>query len=298
MTLYVRGMHGLGDQLHSRPLIRAAAAREGVLYLSTPWPQLFADCPGVRCVHPNTKLRTQQKNERRPGVKWWPMPDKVSRTVYMGYGSSTMRQESLHATLGKLLPLEGAPFVYDAPDFGPSPVQTDKPVAVVRPVTVRSEWCAIARNPRPEYVAIAADELAALGYHVVSVADVDGTAEWFDGTPPPSHQQFHRGELDVERLFALIANAAMVVTPVGWCLHAGIAYRTPTICIAGGRGGHCAPEKETDPRQDLARLRWIMPDNYCRCDMERHNCEKGISDFRTKFRDAHSALHSIGRVPQ
>ncbi|MBS0244790.1 MAG: hypothetical protein JSS20_21680, partial [Proteobacteria bacterium] len=114
--------------------------------------------------------------------------------------------------------------------------------------------------------------------------------EWFVGEPPPAHVRYHAGELPVEQLFAHIQRAAVVVTPVGWALHASIAYRTPVICIAGGRGGHCAPWKETDPRQDLTKVRWMMPDRYCMCDQPAHECTKTITDFRQRFRRALRSL--------
>ncbi|MBS0244527.1 MAG: hypothetical protein JSS20_20335, partial [Proteobacteria bacterium] len=103
MTLVIRGMNGLGDNLHQRPFVRAAAAREPV-YLSTPWPQLVADLPNVKPVRSGTTLRTQQKNERR-GFVGWHTPPTGAKTIQLGYGSATMAVGSLHDALEKLLPL-------------------------------------------------------------------------------------------------------------------------------------------------------------------------------------------------
>lgn len=288
MSLLIHGMNGLGDNLHQRPFVRAAADREDV-YLTTPWPQLYRDLPRVRCVPSATHLRTQAKNQSRIAGGYVAAPAGIPE-LRLHYGSETMRVGSLHDALESLLPLQGAPYVFDAPDFGPSPISAVAPIAVIRPVTIRSEWSAAARNCRPEYIGQAARILANRGYHVVSVADLAPGQEWLVGEAPFADQQFHAGELKLEQLMALIANAAIVVTPVGFSLHAAVAYRTPVICIAGGRGGHCSPWKENDHRQDQSRVRWVMPDQYCMCDIPDHNCSKTVSDFRIRFARALDSL--------
>lgn len=280
MTVIINGPHGLGDNISQRPFVRAFAEREDV-YLRTPWPQLYRDLSGVKCLPAKSRLRTQAKNEARGYT--WHEPPAGAKEVSVHYGSRTMLRGSLHDEIERLLPLHGRPYVNDLPDFGPSPVATDRPIAVVRPVTVRSEWSAVARNCRPEYIGEAAGRLRAAGYHVVTVADVEGNAERLLGAAPPADTAFLRGELMVEQLMALIAHAAIVVTPFGFMVHAAIAYRRPMIVVAGGRGQHCAPWKETDPRQDLTRVRFMIPDVYCMCDKPDHDCPKTISEFEHRF---------------
>jgi hypothetical protein len=291
MSILIRGMSGLGDNLHQRPFVRAAAERED-LYLATPWPQLYRDLPSVKCVPSVTTLRTQAKNQARIRASGMRVPAGTPE-LRLHYGSETMRTGSLHDTLEQLLPLNGAPYVFDAPDFGRSPVTSIAPVAVIRPVTIRREWSAAARNCEPEYIAQSARILANRGYHVVSVADLKEGEEWILGDEPYADQRFHAGELKLEQLMSLIANAALVVTPVGFALHASIAYRTPVVCIAGGRGGHCAPWKENDPRQDQSAVRWLMPDQYCMCDEPAHSCRKTITDFARRFARAVDTLPRI-----
>ena len=281
--MLIRGMQGLGDQFHQRPFIRAAAARAPV-YLATPWPSLYADLAGVRCVRPRSTLRTQAKNEARP-FHWHAAPGGV-RQVRIGYGSADLATGSIFAALERQLPLAGQPFVYDGPPVGASPIAAAKPIAVVRPVTVRREWASGARNCLPEYVARAAQMLQDAGYHVVSIADVQEREEWLVGEAPPADQRLHRGELVVEQLLALLAHAAIAVGPVGFILPISLAYRTPCIVIGGGRGLHNAPEKVTDSRQNRSRLRWLLPDAYCMCDRAEHSCDKRISDFDARFRKA------------
>ena len=58
-SLVVHGMHGMGDNLYQRAVIRQV----GPVFLHTPWPQLYADIPNVTCLKTGTRLRTQAKNE-------------------------------------------------------------------------------------------------------------------------------------------------------------------------------------------------------------------------------------------
>ena len=173
---------------------------------------------------------------------------------------------------------------FDLPDFGPSPIQTDRPVAIVRPVTARREWLNTARNPAPEYVAQAAVELRRRGFHVASVADLADGEEWLVGEAPPADTVLHQGELDVRRLLAAVRHAAVVVGGVGWIVPACIATRTPLYVVLGGQLGHNAPERITDAAaMDLSRVGWAWPARPCACSAKTHNCNKVIDGFDEQF---------------
>ena len=60
--LYIVGMHGLGDCLHQRAIIRQLRKRYSKIYLETSWPQIYHDMPDIRLVNRGTSLRTQTKN--------------------------------------------------------------------------------------------------------------------------------------------------------------------------------------------------------------------------------------------
>ncbi|HEX6941043.1 MAG TPA: hypothetical protein VF158_16620, partial [Longimicrobiales bacterium] len=171
----------------------------------------------------------------------------------------------------------------------------DRPLAVIRPVTTRREWRNNARAPRPEYVAEAARMLRAEGYHVVAVADIEPPHEWLEGEMPEADLYRVKGELDTPQLLALVQNAAVVVGGVGWIVPAAIAARTPAVILGGGMGGHNAPELLIDPRMDASRIRWLIPDRYCRCRDRAHACPKTITDFDARFRAAlDEATRSMG----
>lgn len=275
-------MKGLGDNIYQRIFVRAAASCRTV-WLETPWPELYADLPGVRCVKAPTQLRTQAKNiARQPPPRWHRAPA-GARPLRMGYGHASMTQTGIIGAMEALLPLAGAPFVMDLPNFGPSrSCFARKPIAIVRPVTVRSEWRNEARNPRPDYVAAIAAELMR-DYHVVSIADLAPGQEWLVEPAPPAHERFHHGELAFPDLMALVQSAALIVGGVGWIVPAAIAAQVPAFIVLGGQGGHNAPDKITDRRMDLSRIGWAWPDRYCRCADMRHACDKRIHDPLAQF---------------
>jgi hypothetical protein len=165
----------------------------------------------------------------------------------------------------------------DLPDFGPSPIAGA--YVVVRPVTVRAEWRADTRNPLPDYIAKAAAELQRRGYQVISVADLEEGAEWALDPLPPADVQYHRGELPVEQLLALVQGAAAVIGGIGWLLPAAIAAKVPAWIVCGGQGGYNAPELITSPGMDLSRIEFVVPDRFCRCIQKQHSCDKRISNY-------------------
>lgn len=288
-VVYLLGMGGLGDNIYQRPLVKAQVS-EAVTYLSTPWPELYADVPGLRFVAPwNMALRTQQKNIRRvPAEVWAPgVPRHDSNRTFWYSLSSRFTPPGI---MGELEMRSGISLAgrwsFDLPDFGPSPVAADRPIAVLRPVTTRKEWQNNARAPRPEYVARAAQLLRAAGFYVVAVADIAPPFEWLEGEMPDADLHLVEGELDTRGLLALIQNAAVVVGGVGFIVPAAIAAGTPAVFLGGGMGGQNAPELVMDPRMDTERVRWVLPDAYCRCRNRSHDCGKAITDFPARFRAA------------
>lgn len=274
-------MYGLGDNVFQRPFVRAATERYEV-WLDTPWPELYADID-IRFVRGNRKLRTQQKNIALQPKDRWSKPPPM-REVKVSYGGELSNFSVVHALERKWSALKVAfdPALFDLPDMGSSPVVSDRPIAVVRPVTVRTEWRNEARNPKPEYVNAIAAELMAT-HTVVAVADIVPGEEWLTGELPPAHRYFVFGELAVRELLALVRDADVVIGGVGWIVPAGLALKVKTFVVLGGHGGHNAPEKITDLRLDLSRIGFATPEKFCRCTNMLHNCEKSIVNPMWQF---------------
>ena len=278
--ILIRGLWGLGDNIYQRPFVRAAATQYEV-YLETPWPELYADLD-IKFVRGGRRLRTQQKNMARQSIDRWSLPPRA-REIKVGYFDLAARSiiKSLECRWAALQ-VRFDPALFDLPDMGPSPVKSERPIAVIKPVTVRSEWRNEARNPRPEYVNALAAELMPT-HTVVAVADLAPSQEWAVGELPPAHRYFLSGELAVRELLALMRDADLVIGGVGWIVPAGLALKVRTFVVLGGHGGHNAPAKITDPRLDLSRIGFAIPEAFCRCTNMLHNCDKRIADPLGQF---------------
>lgn len=276
-STYIHGMQGLGDNIFQRAFLKTMTAKQ-VVYLSTSWPELYQDL-NVRCVRAVTSLRTQSKNIDRQHVRRWAIPPSTRPQIQVRYGHDSLARGNIVQSMQECFGVP--PGSWDLPAF--PRMERSRPIALVRPVTVRKEWTNTARNPLPEYVAAVADDLYK-DYHVVSVADLSDAHEWVEGTPPPAHEYFHRGELDVSALLGLVQSAAVIVGGVGWIVPASIAARVPLFCILGGHGAHNAPEKITDPRMDLTHAHFARPDRFCGCSNMRHACDKRNSRLESQWR--------------
>jgi hypothetical protein len=281
-------MWGLGDNIYSRPFVRAATIQYEV-DLETPWPELYSDL-NIKFRRGTRRLRTQQKNVlRQPADRWtqpWPM-----REITVGY--TDLASHSIIKSLERrwsMLNIGFDPELFDLPEMGPSPIKSERPIAIIRPVTVRKEWCNEARNPRPEYINAIAAELMAT-HTVVAVADIAPGEEWLIGEVPPAHRHFLSGQLAIRELLALVRDADIMVGGVGWIVPAGLALRVKTFVVLGGHGGHNAPAKLTDPRLDLSRIGFARPEAFCECTNMLHNCDKKIADPLGQFSRWWSNLH-------
>jgi hypothetical protein len=154
------------------------------------------------------------------------------------------------------------------------------PYVVVRPATVRREWVATSRNPKPDYITAAARAAQLAGYAVICVAHLQDGEEDVVGLLPPAHSYYLKGELPLEMLMALVQHAAGVIGGVGWLLPMALACRVPMLCIWGGWGEMNGPDRVLDARMGLDRLVCAMPDPLCMCNDKNHNCEKTIPNFR------------------
>lgn len=243
-----------------------------------PWPELYRDID-VHCVRTFTELRTQRKNELRTNYSF-SQPPKNAIKRRIGYGPAQLAKGSMIESFRKQFGIKGS-LTFDLPHFNdPHPeIPVDRRIAVIRPATVRTEWVSSSRNPDPHYLNVAARILQERGFFVISVADIEPGVEWIVGEEPAADMTLHHGELSLLQLCTLYERASCIVSPVGFSIPMAVAYRTPLFVVAGGRGGHNAPEVVTDPGMFLEKTRWAIPANYCRCTSATHNCDKKIVGF-------------------
>lgn len=276
-SAYIEGWQGLGDTMYLRPALRKLAEAYD-LHVSTPWPQLLADLD-VKLVRPaGGLLRTQSENVARDGFTWSERPAAARILEPAVYWSRPSL--GIPTSVAMSLLLDPAELVFDLPSFPRPACAPSRPYAVVRPVTVRREWANPARNPHPTYIAGAAAQLQDRGFVVVSVAHLKPGEEWALEPLPPADLVLHDGQLSVTELLGLTQHAAIAVGGVGWLVAACPAQRVPCVVIGGGHGYYNAPERVVAPPMDPSRIRFLLPDRYCRwCHDMDHACDKEIGGF-------------------
>lgn len=284
--LRIEGMHGLGDNLHQRAIIRQLLTRHdfGTVQLETPWPSVYHDLVGSRfaVVHKLSSLRTQAKNAKREAAKYsassieptqrmrvWYTPDEVrARGSVL---SAMVASAGCDASLADFrLPIPPAWHV--AADELIATFETTRPLLIVRPLVVRPEWsgCA-ARNPD---AATYATLFAAIRSHffVVSIADLEPGKEWLASDMGAPDVAFHEGQLPFETLAALFARAALVYCSPGFAVILAQAVGTPSICVFGGYEN----SKSFTGGARFAPYLGVDPINSCQCFKHGHACDKRV----------------------
>lgn len=286
-VVLVSGMHGLGDNVYQRPLLRALVKRSREVFLETPWPQLYSDIAGLRFIRPWSTLRVQGENEDT-FTEWTRRPDSYDKHFHIHYGPQHLANGSIVAGMESAIQLLDEPLVIDLPArLARPPVirGVDRPIAIIRPPTVRNEWANESRNPDPAYVNEAARQLMET-HLVISLAYLSPGEEWLVGDPTPAHVTLHDGQLDMFQTIELLRRADVAVGGVGWLAPVAIALRLPTLIIHGGNGAHNAKEHVVDPRYPAPWIEFLSPDAFCRCLTRDHECDKRISDAGDKIRVA------------
>jgi hypothetical protein len=283
----VETMYGLGDNIYSRPFISDFVEQNRRFGISTaiktPWPQLYEDLNC--CTMPvQTNLRTQRKNVEASNFNIPKIGSQVIDRTKIGYDMKLPIVKSLESRM----PLVGQ-FKFELPKFRPI-FTPEKPIILTKPLTVREEWSAPARNPLNQYLLDCIDQLRR-DYIIVSIADIDPPHEIGLEPFPFAHVKFHAGELNVREILGLVRSAAGMVSAVGWAVPASMAYKIPNFVILGGAGGYNQPEILDDPRIKH-KISWATPDKFCLCRDLKHNCDKKISNLDKLFGDWR-AKHSI-----
>lgn len=293
--LVVQGMHGMGDNLHQRAILRQLMEKHEV-WLLTSWVSLYHDliAQGLHVLPNPTGLRTQKANQSRE----WNLfsgrsPPRHARRIRISYSSRTpsasgtileVMCKSAGVNYGK------ADFTLPVPDewfklLSPLPLPVDeRPVMVYRPLVVRPEWRGSERrNADPEIYSTLFHSIRDR-FFVISVADLHPGKEWTVGPEPSVDLKLHKGELPFEGLAALFSYADLVFTSSGFAAVLAPAVRTPVISICGGyerTGVH-------DSGKKFAPMLTLGPSTGCNCSVS--SCMRTCS----KALDLPYALGAVG----
>lgn len=285
-ALYVRGMHGLGDNLHQRAVIRQLMERAPV-WLETSWPWVYWDLVGPR-LHLVRKgapaqIYARAQSREAAGFSTTPPPaDAVSVRINFsptavrecgGVLAAMCRRVGVdYARADFRLPLRGD-WDYDASRFvSDLHLPRDKPWMIYRPLVERSWWAGCtARNPDHATYARLYREIRER-YFVISVADLVQGEEWAVGEDVDVDLRAHGGEIPPPVLAALVARSALVYTAPGFATILAQAVGTPVVTVFGGY---------EDGRSFSAGARWsrylpIEPVTPCACFSHDHACDKRI----------------------
>lgn len=277
--LFIRGMHGIGDNLHQRAVMRVLKETYNVT-LESSWHSLYHDLidESFRVCGRGVALRTQQKNAIREAGLFAPAPPHhhVTHSFNMRYVTSTINQTKSHTITEALFRCAGIGNRFAEADFR-LPVKEEwlyaadkemaswetggKPILIYRPLVVRPEWMGSkVRNANPQQYRAIVSHLHER-FFCVSVADLEPQQEWIDGEEIPADVKYHKGEFVIEHLAALMHRADLVLTSGGFAAMLGPAVETPTISVLGGYEppDWCADSAKFSP------FLCIAPPNPCQC---------------------------------
>lgn len=248
-------MHGLGDCLHERALLRYWLARTtDDIHLETSWPCVFWDMADrVKFVRAPIALRTQIKNAEREKDKFVPQLSQfVKPTWQIRYTQEIADKTPSRSVLESMFWSVGIKDGYETSDFT-LPIQPDaaefadglikdwhtnrgnnKPICVYRPLVIRPEFRgAQIRNANVDDYAEVFSHIREK-YFVVSVAYLEDNREWITGPRLKADVEYHKGELVFERLAALVARAEVAYCSNGMMAVLAPAVGTRTISVCGG----------------------------------------------------------------
>jgi hypothetical protein len=249
-ALLVQGMHGMGDCLHQRAILRQLMQTYDVT-LETSWASMYHDlvADGLKLVRRNVALRTQTKNAEREAALFKAARPANASGIRVRYGGAEVRQTASKTVLEAMCHVTGtdyatADYRLDVPDvwtqallktLGDLPARAaERPWLVYRPLVARPEWRgSLARNADPKSYAKLFQTIRDT-FFVISVADLVPGREWIVGPQLQADLAFHQGELTFELLAALFKRADVVYTSSGFAAILGPAVGTPTISIVGG----------------------------------------------------------------
>lgn len=249
--LIVQGMHGLGDNIHQRAVLRQLMQTHSVT-LETSWASVYHDLVGddLKLVRRPVGLRTQTKNAQREAGLFSNSKPQNANTVRIRYGGANVMQTASKTVLEAMCQSAGVSYAnadYRLPVLAKwlddaalkivgSKVE-GKPLLVYRPLVARTEWRgSMARNADPDsYAEIY--EMLRPHFFVVSIADLVPGKEWIVGPEVDADLKFHNGELTFEDLAALFRAADLVLTSSGFAAILAPAVETNCISVIGGYEG-------------------------------------------------------------
>ena len=291
--VFINSMKGLGDNVYQRTIVKELCAENDV-YITTPWPELYADLANVYFVKEETHLRTQKKNISYQIDPVWvdKVPTTFDQKIEFSYEQALVDGRTILSGMETNAGISlGKNITMDVPRYTKhriKDIDKDRKIAVIRPASVRVEWDNAARNPKPEYLLECSQILKERGYFVISLADLSPETEKLVEPDVEADIKLYQGEMTVTEIIALLKMADIAVGGIGWLLPMCLATKTPLFAIYGGCGGHNMPTQLVDDRLDSRfadeYIYHAIPKSFCLCKQHHHNCDKTITQIKSKFK--------------
>jgi hypothetical protein len=275
--MLIRGMLGLGDNLHQRAVVRQLMQQQPV-WLQTPWASVYHDLVGPRLnlLPRDSRLRTQQKNIARERGKFNGKRYPGGRSHRVWYTHSQIKQRGgFLAAMCHNSGVAKGDFSLPVPAAWQARARAlvssaRKPLMIYRPLVDRTEWDGCRqRNPDSAAYAVLAQAVREQ-FFVVSIADLVPRVEWMVSEPVDADMEFHAGELDFETIAGLMSIAGLAFCSPGFALVLAQAVGAPLVAVFGGH------ESARLYDHGSATDCFIQPKNPCECFSKRHACDKRI----------------------
>lgn len=277
----VEGFLGIGDTFYQRPFIKELVKKYRDIALYTAYPELHWDIEGLKYWFKWSTLRCQDKAAMEVSKSIWePINKRTTGDLILGYQTREF-EEGLNViqSFEKLVTLT-EPFNMDFPLKDEwiekaNNIIGNKRVCILRRPTVRREYNNPARNPQKGLMQLLINELKKEEMYIIAVGDLADIDEEPEEKYTGIDEIYEKGELKVWEIAALIKQAEITLTPVG--------FATPMAIAVNGRcftvfGGHVPPKYIYDERMNLENHRYIAPIPFCKCLSPTHNCKKDIDN--------------------
>lgn len=304
--LYVRGMHGRGDNVHQRAPMRQLMEQYDAVWLESSWLSNYHDLIAtgkLRVMLKTTPLRTQRKNglrevhdfcRERPDLRkceirrMWYSPAEIIRAGSV-VGAMCVNAECDPKRADFRLPVP-AEWLDEVNAVLPSHI--DRPILVYRPLCERTEWTGCA-NRNPDHDAYHRILMTFRDqFFLVSVGDFVKGEEWEVGHSVKADAYYHGGELNHRQMSALFKMAAMVYAAPGYAVPLSQAVGTPVMPVFGGYEN----SKSFSGGAGFAPYHPIDTVSPCSCFSHHHACSKKIDMDRALPRALEFASHAAAQA--
>lgn len=278
-TLRLVALSGLGDAIWTRGVVRETLKAGLRVCLDTPHEWVFWDFEG----QPGFSFWRRESSPEAYGIRTATYLGRDLRDGQTIYGAMCERCRVAKGEFRMALKPEWVA----AAEAVLRDIAPRKPLMIYRPL-VRNHGRRSVTSRNPDHAAYVAVYAAIRErYHVVSVA-TDGAGESIVHADAVD-TVFHRGELPVTTLCALMARAALVYTNPGMALVVAAALGTPVIGVFGGyEDAH--NYRDTVVYGPSLLLEPVRP---CRCMSDSHACDKRM-DVEAAARRAQDFCASLG----